>query len=204
MQSSTDIPIKSKALRDIFAELKIPTILDSFGNYTVALYENVDPIKTSMLDTDLQAYMSDKNIYPLSTILHSNRMVEDAPSFYKMFSTNIESLKKIYPKKEIFSYSDVLFVNRVLSIFTSVDRDSKYYVDLLAPLVEDADTELLPTLLTYLLDANAEVKATSEMLYIHRNTVLYRLNKIRTLLNCNLNDLPHSYDIYVAAAIKRL
>ena len=204
LQTPADAPITAKRMRDIFAELKIPCVLDSFGNYTVALYENVDPVKNSMLDIDLQSYMLSEKVTPFSSVLHSNNMVEDAPSFYQMFTSNIGSLKKIYPRKEIFNYSDILFVNRVLSIFTSVDRDSKYYTDLLAPLVKDSDTELLPTLLTYLLDANAEVKATSEMLFVHRNTVLYRLNKIRSLLNCNLNDLPQSYDIYVAAAIKRL
>lgn len=204
LQVPDDSSIKSKDLREIFAELKIPTILDSFGNYMVALYENTDTVKISMLEIDLQSYMLSKKLTPVSTLLHSKKMVEDASSFYKMFSSNIKSLKKIYPRKEIFSYSDVIFVNRVLSIFTSVDRDSRYYINLLAPLVEDTDEELLPTLLTYLLDANAEVKATSELLFVHRNTVLYRLNKIRNLLNCNLNDLPQSYDIYVAAAIRRL
>ena len=35
------------------------------------------------------------------------------------------------------------------------------------------------TLSAYLLDAASELKKASEILFVHRNTVLYRLNKIK-------------------------
>ena len=62
----------------------------------------------------------------------------------------------------------------------------------------------MPTLITYLLDCNSEIKATADTLYVHRNTVLYRLNKIRALLGCDLSQMPMAYDIYLAAAIYRI
>ncbi|MGN0658543.1 MAG: helix-turn-helix domain-containing protein, partial [Emergencia sp.] len=54
------------------------------------------------------------------------------------------------------------------------------------------------------LDCNSEIKATAEALFVHRNTILYRLNKIRSLLGCDLKEMPMAYDIYLAAAIQRI
>lgn len=116
----------------------------------------------------------------------------------------MDTVTAIYPHKRSFSYSDLLFAKKVSHIQASIDIDSHYYLDLLTPIVEDTESELLPTLLTYLLDSSGEVKKTAEILYVHRNTVLYRLNKARSLLNCDLNKMPQAYDIYLAAALQRL
>ena len=62
----------------------------------------------------------------------------------------------------------------------------------------------MPTLITFLLDCNSEIKATADIMFIHRNTVLYRLNKMRALIGCDLSEMPMAYDIYLAAAIYRL
>ena len=48
------------------------------------------------------------------------------------------------------------------------------------------DTHLTETLHTYLLE-NGSIKETAKRLYLHRNTVIYRINKIRQITNLDLD-----------------
>ena len=63
---------------------------------------------------------------------------------------------------------------------------------------------LLNTLCVYLLDAEASTQQTGQLLFLHKNTVKYRLNKIRATLNYELTQMPETYALYQAAALYRL
>ena len=57
----------------------------------------------------------------------------------------------------------------------------------LEPLLHTDSTiqeDLLATLSVYLLDAQANVSRTAELLYLHKNTVKYRLHKINSCAIC--------------------
>lgn len=193
-----------QVLRNLFLDYGLSALVDRCGQYTVILYHHKNAVKTNLLEQELFSFLRNCGQTVHAAILQTSKLLEDVPHFYHLLCHCMESAKKIYPQKDIFTYSDLLFTQKVLSIFTSLDFDSHYYLDLLNSIVDDDEADLLPTLLIYLLDSGGEVKRTAEMLYVHRNTVLYRLNKIRSLLNCDLNTMPQSYDIYVAAALKRL
>ncbi len=191
-------------LRKLFADHSISTIIDRFGQYIVILYQRRNEVATEILEDELYSYLHSIGQEVHHAVLQTLHLTEDAPHFYQLFCQYMGAVRQIYPQKRSFSYSDLLFAKKVSHVLTSIDFDNHYYLDLLNPIVEDAESELLPTLLTYLLDSGGEVKKTAEMLYVHRNTVLYRLNKARSLLHCDLNTMPQSYDIYLAAALQRL
>lgn len=75
---------------------------------------------------------------------------------------------------------------------------------MLEPVLQDGEPELIETLCSYLLDAQSELKTASELLYVHRNTVLYRLNKIKSLLGFDIAKMPQAYDIYMAVSLYRI
>ena len=191
-------------LRRLFRDHGFAALIDRFGQYTVILYQRKNEVATEILEQEFYAYLRDCGQSVHDAALQSSRLIDDTPHFYELFCQHMDTVTKIYPYRRSFSYSDLLFAKKVSHIQSSLDSDSHYYLDLLTPIIEDAESELLPTLLTYLLDSGGEVKATAEMLYVHRNTVLYRLNKARSLLHCDLNKMPQSYDIYLAAALQRL
>jgi DNA-binding PucR family transcriptional regulator len=57
--------------------------------------------------------------------------------------------------------------------------------------LEEAETRysfsLVETLQVYL-ECNCNLNRTAERLYLHKNTLLYRLNHIRSILRCDLQD----------------
>lgn len=191
-------------LRSLFADHGISALIDRFGQYTVILYQRKNEVATEILEQEFYVYLRNCGQTVHDAALQSSKLLDDTSHFYQLFCQHLDTAMQIYPHKRSFSYSDLLFAKKVSHIQASVDFDSHYYLDLLTPIIEDSESELLPTLLTYLLDGGGEVKATAEMLYVHRNTVLYRLNKARSLLHCDLNKMPQAYDVYLAAALQRL
>ena len=74
----------------------------------------------------------------------------------------------------------------------------------LAPVIEydrDHNGEYLITLESYLRNGGS-IKAMSEELFIHRNTIMYRMSNIKSLLGCSL-DTPEERMIYMVACMIR-
>lgn len=83
---------------------------------------------------------------------------------------------------------------------------AEFYQETLGEL-EDYDlkhsNDLLPTLEKYIAN-RCELRATAEALYIHPNTLRYRLKKIEEILDGDLENTDTKLDIMVALKIKRL
>jgi purine catabolism regulator len=62
------------------------------------------------------------------------------------------------------------------------------------------DQELVKTIQVYL-DYQCEITEASRKLFIHRNTVKYRIEKTEAILNCSFRDPADSLRIRVALAI---
>ena len=70
--------------------------------------------------------------------------------------------------------------------------------------LRSANAELIPTLTTYLLDAGSSMAETARLLYVHLNTVKYRLRQVQELTGFSPTQLPGAYSLYIAAAINRV
>lgn len=123
---------------------------------------------------------------------------------YKKYCDSISLAEKIYPCKKIFTSVEIDFAYKCYLLIHSLPDETNQYFNLLSPILDDRDEDLLLTLETYLLDADYEIKKTAEFLYLHRNTIQYRLAKIKKLMGFDINKLPGSYDIYLAVSLHRI
>ena len=76
----------------------------------------------------------------------------------------------------------------------------------LAPLIEydkEHDGEYIATLESYL-QCGGSIKAISEDLYIHRNTILYRMANIKKLLGCSLESPEDKLFYAIACMIRKM
>ncbi len=101
------------------------------------------------------------------------------------------------------AYFDSMGINR---LFYSVDDTAlikELGEDVLAPLIEYdrkyPGGDYVSVLQLYL-ESNGSVQAVAEKLFTHRNTVIYRMNKIRQLLQCDLTD-PADRTRYLIACL---
>ena len=94
-----------------------------------------------------------------------------------------DDMEKILPDKKLYTLPDLLFTSncKLLSEGKGVD---KIIIDSILKKIfslSDSD-DLLTTLCTFYLDTDCHINDTANLLYIHRQTVRYRLRKVQELL----------------------
>ena len=60
------------------------------------------------------------------------------------------------------------------------------------------------TLSIFLLDGDSSVTRTAELLFLHKNTVKYRIQRISDLLGYHPDKMPETVKLYQAVAVRRL
>jgi len=99
----------------------------------------------------------------------------------------------------------VLFIKRAKSLFDQRQEIPLLDEEMCARFyTEKRKKDLTNTLETFLLDADMDLTKTSQLLFVHKNTVKYRIKCIEDILGYKLNRMPESYDLHLAAALNRL
>ncbi len=191
-------------IRSLFHEAACPLICDMLGNHIVLLYHTDTQPRSQLLEAELGDFLSKNEAISTCTLWTCERLFELAPEFYREYSEGRQILRKIYPRKKLFTAEDVHYASKIRRLCQSLDHEKERCLQILEPVLSDHDPDLIKTLACYLLDADSVLKKTSELMFVHRNTVLYRLNRIRTLLGCDLAKMPAAYDIYMAVSLYRL
>lgn len=107
------------------------------------------------------------------------------------FSSNICSYKELGIYRLLMNMKDE----------TDLKRYVEDYIGLLEIYDRRHDVSLLETLEIFL-NENGNTIRTAEKLYIHRNTLNYRLKKIEELLGCSLSNARDRLDLQVAYKIR--
>ncbi len=106
----------------------------------------------------------------------------------------------IYKKNISFFYE--IGINKIIMPIIDSPCVLKYYNEMIEPLIlydKNNETELLKTAVKYI-ENNGNIKATSEELFQHGNTVRYRINRINEIFNENCK-IEHFYE-ELAVAIR--
>ena len=106
----------------------------------------------------------------------------------------------------ITRYKDIGIYGLLFSI-KNKDVLENYYLDVLGPITESdnatKDISSIQLLETYL-NENCNITVTAEKLFLHRNTLKYRIKKIEDLLNCDLHNFDHCTKVKIALYIKKI
>lgn len=73
----------------------------------------------------------------------------------------------------------------------------------LGSLLEEEQAELFETLCGFF-DCNRNIKKTAEQMYVHVNTIRYRLSKIESMLDCSLEDSKKLLQLEISCELYRL
>ncbi|SFB17185.1 PucR C-terminal helix-turn-helix domain-containing protein [Acetitomaculum ruminis DSM 5522] len=98
---------------------------------------------------------------------------------------------------------DELGLNRILYAVSDDLLLEEMGNEVLRPLLDydkKHDSQLLETLKMYL-KYNGSIGKVAQQMYIHKNTIVYRMAKIREILNCDLEDGEERLGFYLAVLI---
>jgi sugar diacid utilization regulator len=116
----------------------------------------------------------------------------------------LKILKKCRRVNTVRQYSE-LGIYRILFKSEDIDELKNIYIEALGPLIEqdmNFGTDLLNTLEVYLKE-DRNLGRAADILFIHRNTMKYRLSKINEILDYNFEDAILNFNIQLAYKIKR-
>ena len=149
-----------------------------------------------------------ETLYGGKTVLTMGNHLKDTAEVRRAYLANQQYLKdagKIYPVRRIFGMAELRFAEECRKMIEMGEETIRFHTDVTAGIYQMADgPELCRTLGVYLLDAGAGVTRTAELLYLHKNTVKYRLQKITDCLGCRVGRMPESFAVYYAMALERL
>lgn len=170
--------------------------------------ENLDKL-TSEVIRELSEYI-EKDFVQLEAgcLFGYSRFNSGTHTIYSSFQEAQKSIKigsKLSPEGSSFLYYDYLTYNILLSTMTTAQLYD-YYASNLKPLEEYDERNnacLLYTLENYIL-CNLNISQTAKKLFIHRNTMIRRMEQIKELLPLDIKNPDHIYLIQTALYAKKL
>ncbi|WP_099222852.1 PucR family transcriptional regulator [Listeria costaricensis] len=130
----------------------------------------------------------------------------DVQEAYTTVDSYLTQAKKVYPDKQLYTLQRIEFAAHCYEVISSGELAIIEHLKPLAPLLKErkANQDLLETLAVFLLDAEMNYPLTAKKLFLHANTIKYRISRINELLPYPVSKMPESYHYYRAIAIWRL
>lgn len=172
------------------------------NNQLLIILCDIENISTNPFNTKLESYLKKKNL--VMGVSDSFHDLYD----YKIFENEAKS--SINYRNFLTNQSHIIFYERVkqydlFSHFTP--NQLTYYCNqkLYSLYLHEKNekTEYIKTLRIYL-ECNHSVKDTAELLFIHRNTVNYRIQKIKELLDMEISDQSLTNELLFSCQILQI
>lgn len=133
------------------------------------------------------------------------KSTEEVRASFSLMEENIKAACILYPHQNIFTQQELHFVQTCCSYLESSEIELQEATQILDPLLlDEAGKDVIDTLVVYLLDCHGNILETSNRLFVHKNTVKYRIKKAEHLLGFDVMKMPESMSLYTALAIMRL
>ncbi len=175
-------------------------IVDIFEKKVVAFLDENSSKKAIDLAQSFALKLKTFNINAPIAISNNLENTADVRKSYIFINQYLSYAIKIFPIKTILINSEIDFSYECLNII----KEGENSIDTCLAHIKLIKEEDIKTLSVYLLDANNSVDETAKFMFVHKNTIKYRLKKIREKLGYDINKMPEVYKLYLAVATKRL
>ncbi|EIA20772.1 PucR family transcriptional regulator [Listeria fleischmannii] len=191
-----------KKIQSYFASHFQVSLVDFHDDFIVALMDNS---MTQGEYDELAEHLSEELDVQI-IMCGGQENTTDVQQSYATVSSYFDASKIIFPIKAIFSIQEVIFAAECYEIVNSGERAIVEQLKSVGPIMhmQNHSEELLHTLAVFLLDSENNIGKAAEILFLHKNTIKYRLSKLHEVLQHPITKLPESYHLYMSAAIWRL
>lgn len=132
-----------------------------------------------------------------------SKSIYDIRNIYERAKIALDLGRKLYPQGSICWY-DELDVFYLFSSFKEQTELNTFSQNLLEPLLQERfQFDAIETLSTYL-RTGGSLEKTAQHLFAHKNTIKYRLGKIRSVLGNDLTDAQFLFKLQIALIVYEL
>ena len=200
----TDI-MPFEMLQNMFPD-KTKDYVISVGEHDIVLVKDMKPgtdtkeiekIATNIADTLSTEFYAKVSI-GISTMVDN---IKDLAKAYKEAQVALEVGKVFETEKNIVSYEN-LGIGRLIYQLPTTLCEMFLQEVFKKESLDSLDRETLMTIQAFF-ENNLNVSETSRKLFVHRNTLVYRLEKIRKLTGLDLREFEHAITFKVALMVKK-
>jgi len=185
-------------------KIQIPgTHITYHNNGIVAVIPLKEDTEIDLDSLEMLKYFSKKEHIRMG-ISNSFSCIENFVSHYEQAHAALELGHKLNPEELVYLYEDY----QIYDLFSEVknpDKLGRYCHPALAVLNQydhENGSQLYKTLYVYI-EKGCNIKLTSESLYIHRNSLVYRLNRITEICRVDLTDINTLFLLRLSFLIDR-
>lgn len=124
---------------------------------------------------------------------------------YLCHQTYLADTRKLFPRRRSFCQGETEYVQLCRELIDQGESAVNQCLSVLRSLQSNNEEwSPLDTLSIFLLDGDSSVTRTAELLFLHKNTVKYRIQRISDLLGYHPDKMPETVKLYQAVAVRRL
>ena len=142
----------------------------------------------------------DTSLYACSFL----RGVEEFRDAYQLILRQKDNAAHLYPNWHVLNLAHLRVAETCQRLVESGGAAERLRIlEPLNEIEEPLRSELRKTLQVYQLDAYQSISRTAELMYLHRNTIKYRIKRINDCLGFVVSEMPELSDCYLACALER-
>jgi purine catabolism regulator len=199
MESSINLALLNHSIESFSTQIE---------DYIVLLLLEIEEINKNIIEAALQAFYEEclrvfPGLIPFVGIGRKYNTLDYIKKSFKQAQTALQIAKTITEEGLKYQWYEQIGVERIIYNIDDREELKQYYNDMLGLLISYDNkhkTQLLKTLDEYL-SCNS-IALVSKKLYIHENTVKYRLKRIQEILGKNINYPCHYISLKLAFFIK--
>ena len=194
------------ALRECLSAFPGPSLVDLYEGRPVAFLstpstqQEAERLEAALLETARQ-------LLPAPLLIRCGGLENTAQvrEAYLCCQEYREDARRIFPTRAVLALGDLTFARDCRRLIQSGEAALDQCLARLRPVQTDnEEMDLAGTLAVFLLDGEASVTRTAERLFLHKNTVKYRLRRIADALGYRPDRMPQMLELYQAVAVRRL
>jgi DNA-binding PucR family transcriptional regulator len=197
-----------RLISNVFSQMSGTVVFDIFdGNIIVLMDTGISADKMMNAAQDFCDRLSEHNMAAIVTICRNLDSLTKIRKAYLANKSALATAREIYPLKTLFSFSEIKFADKCKKIIDSGENAINQNMEILDMIPKDgrvSSDDMIKTISTYYLDAQSDITLTGKILFLHKNTIQYRIHKIQERIYDGLDKLPEISELYLALALNRI
>lgn len=182
------------------------TIADIYDEVLVLFMIGPGSIQDIRLLTEaIELKLQEHKIQATLTRCHALDTTTHVREAFLCHQDSLSTAKTIFPEQRVFNLEQIAFAQKCHELIGRGERaidEAQWCLNALQ--TEGGEANLLGTLECYLLDAQMSVTQAADKMFLHKNTIKYRLQRIADHLGFVPGEFPDTIPIYTACALNRL
>ena len=188
-------------ISSIEKKLTLLNLVTEYGGHTIILFFSKDHTRIIEELNAVQSYVVAK--YDAALTIAISDVIEARESVRKVYIQTLEALKMavLSGDQTVCTFSDL--VMDLIHKDIRTDLADGFLAELFSDCSE-VEIDEMDRLIRLYVKCDTSLKETSERLFIHKNTLQYRLNKIESVTGCNPRKTADLFKLYTALTVRRV